>query len=65
MSERIRLDSGEQIRDWASKNGFDVVSFDSDAPRFFQPGSRPVPAPWSCSILNTPIWARPAIQWCR
>lgn len=45
MSERIRLDGGVQIRDWAARNGFDVVSFDSDAPRFFQPRFTPGPGP--------------------
>jgi hypothetical protein len=45
MSELIRLDGGKQIRDWASKNGFDVVSFDSDAPRFFQPRFTAGPGP--------------------
>ncbi len=35
MSDRIDLRDGQQIREWATKNGFDVVSLDSEAPRFF------------------------------
>ena len=47
MSERIKLDNGQQIRDWASTNGFDVVSLESDAPRFFQPRFTAGPGPMS------------------
>jgi hypothetical protein len=45
MSEKIDLQSGDEIRDWAGKTGFDVVSMESDAPRFFQPRFTPTPGP--------------------
>jgi hypothetical protein len=45
MSEQINLRSGEEIRDWAKKNGFDVVNLESDAPRFFQPRFTPTSGP--------------------
>jgi hypothetical protein len=45
MSERLSLRKGDEIRDWANKNGFDVVSFDPDAPRFFQPRFTPATGP--------------------
>jgi hypothetical protein len=45
MSERIELHSGEEIRDWAKRNGFDVVDLDPGAPRFFQPMFTPVAGP--------------------
>lgn len=42
MSEHIDLHSGEEIRDWMRKNGFDIVRVESeDAPRFFQPRFTP------------------------
>jgi hypothetical protein len=45
MSEQLELRSGSEIRDWAKKNGFDVVNLESDAPRFFQPRFTPMPGP--------------------
>jgi hypothetical protein len=45
MSERIDLRSGQEIRDWISKNGVDIVNLDSDAPRFLQPKFMPSPGP--------------------
>ncbi len=40
MSDKIELRNGQQIREWASRNGFDVlVAPDPDAPRFFEPRS--------------------------
>ena len=45
MSERIELRNGQQIRDWATQNGFDVVNLDPDAPRFFQTKFIPTPGP--------------------
>ena len=45
MSERIILGTGSEIREWAAKNGFDVVDLESDGPRFFQPRFVPTPGP--------------------
>ena len=45
MSDRVGLKNGEEIRDWASKNGFDVVNLDSDGPRFFQSRFTPTSGP--------------------
>ena len=45
MSDRIDLRNGQQISEWATKNGFDIVSFDSDAPRFFGVGFVPSAGP--------------------
>ena len=46
MSDNIELRSGQQIKDWAAKNGFDVVvNPDLDAPRFFQSRSPATPGP--------------------
>ena len=43
MSERIELANGQQIRGWATKNGFDVVNLDPEAPRFFDARFTPTP----------------------
>jgi hypothetical protein len=46
MSERIDLRSGEEIRDWARENEFDIVDLESeDTPRFFQRKFTPQPGP--------------------
>jgi hypothetical protein len=45
MSEKIDLKNSTEIRDWIQKNGFDVVSLESDSPRFFQPRFTPSPGP--------------------
>ena len=45
MSEQISLYNGREIRDWIEKNGFDVLSPESGAPRFFQPRFTPAAGP--------------------
>ncbi len=45
MSERVDLHSGDEIRDWAKRHGYDVVSLDPSAPRFFEPRFTPEPGP--------------------
>lgn len=45
MTEQITLQSSWEIRDWIQKNGFDVVSLESDAPRFFHSKFTPSPGP--------------------
>lgn len=45
MSEQLELHGGWEIRDWAKKNGFDVVNLESDAPRFFEARFTPTPGP--------------------
>jgi hypothetical protein len=37
MSEYIELKNSLEIRDWVNSNSYDIVSIDSEAPRFFQP----------------------------
>jgi hypothetical protein len=59
MSERIDLHSGEEIRDWADKNGFDVVNLESDAPRFFQPRFMPAAGPMVLFAVEHTFFARP------
>ncbi len=45
MSETIGLRTGQEIRLWMEKTGFDVVAADSDGPRFFQPRFMPGAGP--------------------
>ena len=59
MSEKIDLHSGEEIRDWTSKIGFDVVNLESDAPRFFQPRFAPTPGPMALFTVEHTFFAGP------
>ena len=59
MSEKIDLQSGEEIREWAGKTGFDVVSLESDAPRFFQPSFTPAPGPLALFVVEHTFNASP------
>ncbi len=45
MSETISLHTGQEIRQWMEKTGFDVVASESDGPRFFQPRFMPGAGP--------------------
>jgi len=45
MSERIELRNGKQIREWATKSGFNVVNLEPEAPRFFEPRFIPTSGP--------------------
>jgi hypothetical protein len=60
MSEKIDLHSGEEIRDWTSKNGFDVVNLESDSPRFFQPRFTPTPGPMALFAVEHTFFAGPS-----
>jgi hypothetical protein len=59
LSEKIDLGSGEEIRDWTSKAGFDVVNLESDAPRFFQPSFAPASGPVDLYTVEHTFFAGP------
>lgn len=37
MAEHLELRNSQEIKDWISKNSYDIVNLDSEAPHFFQP----------------------------
>ncbi len=45
MSERISLPNSSAIKEWIQNNGYDVVSLESDSPRFFQSRFTPSAGP--------------------